>query len=769
MQRLPLFIAFLLSGIAGISYELVWVRYVGRVVGHSTPAIAATVAFFLAGIALGAALFGKAFDRTRRPLLAYALLEATIGLLALAVPSALLFVERTLPGTASMPLSLLACGVVVLPPTTLLGATFPAMIRAVRALLGPVEGTARLYGLNTLGGMIGGLLAAFWLVPRFGYAATNLSMIAFNGAAALMLLWLHFRGEHPVGETNALAEAEAAAPAEVVAPCISYPAALAIAASTGFFAIAVEVLWVRALALSFPGTVYVFSVVLAAYLAGIGAGSLLLVPLSRRVGARPLLPLLYLFTALGVLASALLFPALTDLFFGLVRGGTINSWKLYIGGMGFAVFAAMIPATLAMGAALPLLIGLTSRESRSRDAGHIYAANVFGGTAGSLMTTFGLMPLLGLSRTLTLAATGYLLVGTLLTRLTTIRIGARQGLMLTTFAMGLGAVFGVHPDLTPAETFNKDHKLLYQRDAPSGTIAIHQRRQDGRQIRSLEVNNFYGLNETHPRTVAMQYRLGHLPLLLHPRPRKALLLGFATGSTLAAMAAHDLEQLDCVEIHADLLHLAPYFSHANHRVFEHPRVHLFAADGRRFLLAHDEAYDVIVSDLFLPRNPGVGALYSLEHFHGTRRRLKTGGIFVLWLPLWQLSPWETGVIVHTFLEVFPRATATLGNPSVTRPALALISPAPTKVSDGLESALKAHVRRSLQRAFGKDVHPSERGTMFQLSTVALQRWAADKPLNTLDKPVIEFSAPRTLMTRQLAQKRGGLATANMKYIGQLPP
>lgn len=763
MKSAPLSLAFFLSGVAGISYELVWVRYVGRVVGGSTPAIAATVAFFLAGLALGAAFFGKYFDRARRPLLAYALLEAAIGLLAAWVPAALLLVESALPATTSTPVSLLACGVVLLPPATLLGATFPAMARAVEDLLGPIEGTARFYGINTLGGMLGALLAAFWLVPTLGYAKTNLSMVVFNGAAALLLLLLHIGSGGPVKR-----EPTTRPTPEVDTPRISYPLALVIASSSGFFAIGIEILWSRALALSFPGTVYVFSVVLAAYLAGIGAGSLLLVPLARRVGAAPLLPLLYLFTALGVLASIILLPTLTDLFFEMLQGGTISSWQLYIGGVGFAVFAAMLPATLAMGAALPLLIGLTSRRERSHDAGQVYAANIVGGVTGSLVTTFVLMPFLGLSRTLTLGAVGYLLIAVRLTHLAPIRARVRRGLMVGALALGVGALGGIHPDVAPAPPASGKRKELYQRDAPSGTIAIYERRRGGRRIRSLEVNNFYGLNETSPSTVAMQYRLGHLPLLLHGKAHAALLVGFATGSTLAAMATHNLRRLDCVEIHADLLRLAPHFSRANHGVYARGGVRLFAADGRRFILATNQSYDVIVSDLFLPRNPGVGALYSLEHFRATRRRLNPGGLFIAWLPLWQLSPREAGIIVRTFIEAFPKGVARIGNPSPGRPALGLIGPAPTKVNGSLHESTEAHVQSSLRRAFGHGIPPTgDEEATIRLDTAALRRWASDKPLNTLDQPVIEFSTPRTLITQQLARKRGGLAAANLRLLKQL--
>lgn len=778
-----LYAVFLLSGVAGLSYELVWVRYVGRLVGASTVAIASTVALFFAGLALGAWLGGKIFDRLRRPLFAYAALEGAIGLAALGVPTALSWLERASAALESLPLAFGLAGLILLPATTLLGATFPAMAAALARLDDAIGGTARFYGLNTAGAVLGCLLTSFVLLPWLGYRDTNLLMVGMDVLAALLVLVVARGADADRGTartTPAVASGIPSPQAATAAP-LALPRATLLALSSGVLAIGVEVLWTRALALSFPATVYVFAVVLAAYLFGIASGALLLPRLTRRFAPLPLLAALYLLTGAGVLVSGLAFPRLASWFYELVAAGSVARWEGWISGIGLTSVIAMLPATWAMGAALPLLIGLGTAEGpRSRMAGRLYMLNVLGGVLGSLLTTFWLMPTVGLSRALALLAAAYTMLALVLAGPAGWRPRARLALGFIVVVALLGAGLGLGPDVDPDRAPGRGRRLLYAKDSASGTIAIYEHRQAAGQttavpVRSLKVNNFYGLNITAPSTVAMQYRLGHLPLLLHPAPRRALLIGFATGNTLAAMAEHPLVRLDCVELHGELFALARYFEAVNRRVWTNPRVHLVAGDGRRFVLRRGASYDVVVGDLYLPRNPGAGTLYSREHFKAIYERLSPGGVFVAWLPLWQLSPSETAMIVATFLHVFPQARAYLGNRSAARPVLGLAghrpkggSPSATTSAPSatLEQRLDALISRDLQQIYRRPLAPPPAAELpTELPTGLLQRWAQGAALNTLDNAAIEYSAPRTLTQLQL--QRVSPAAANLRRLREL--
>ncbi|MCK5800585.1 MAG: hypothetical protein KAI47_25525, partial [Deltaproteobacteria bacterium] len=548
---------------------------------------------------------------------------------------------------------------------------------------------------------------------------------------------------------------------------------------SGFLAIGVEVLWTRALSLSFPATVYVFAIVVAAYLFGIATGALFLPRLPRGVRPLRLLAILYGIAGVGIIISLFAFPRLASWFYDLVGAGDIATWQGWIAGIAATSLLAMLPATIAMGAALPLLIGLASESrQRSRISGQLYMFNVLGGVFGSLLTTFTLMPSLGLSRTITSLALGYLILALSLTRRARIRPSATLAVVLLLIAGATGVALGVVPEIDPSTSSDPRRTRLYASDDAGASIAIYQFGPKQRvPIRSLKVNNFYGLNVTAPSTIAMQYRLGYLPLALHPNPKRALLVGFATGNTLAAMAdVKTVHHLDCVEIYGSLFKLAPYFEAANEDVWRRSKVHLIVEDGRRFMSRPRPRYDVIVGDLYLPRNPGVGSLYSVEYFRATRARLNPGGVFVAWLPLWQLSPTEAGIIIKTFLAVFPKARGLFGNPSRSRPVLGLTG---TRVAKAFSPTLRAQetsgaslqhqveqrVHNALVRIYGAGAaRPPARSLRFPplLSHEILQSWADGKRINTLDNALIEYSAPRTLLRYQL--RRITPAGDNLRHI-----
>jgi spermidine synthase len=638
-------------------------------------------------------------------------------------------------------------------------------------------------------------------------------MVCCNLTVAVIVLWLaryvsgtkNARTSEPDVNTAPARETPATRPVT----SLSLPLAVLLAFASGFAAIGIEVLWTRALAMTFPATVYVFALVLAAYLAGIGIGSLLLPLLLRRAPGARLLVAVYAVCALGGWSTLLTFPHVAETFFALIESGGIGSWSRYIGGVGIATWAAMLPATLAMGAALPLLIGLAvgqreetcggeGNHSFGRVAGALYALNVAGGVSGSLATTFWVMPALGLSASVALFAFCYIVLagGALLAggglggfRSSSGAVANRRRRALGPGALALIGVVGIGTAVGGIGVPEIDYsgsaplgQLLFRRADPDATVAVYEYPAvefgGGRAaVRTLTVNNYYWLNITRPRTVEMQYRLGHLPLLIHPRPRSALLIGFATGNTLAAMAEHPLARLDCVEIVGRLFELAKYFTQVNRRVWKDPKVHLHDGDGRRYLLRDGPRYDVIVGDLYLPRNPGVGALYSSEHFRAVRQRLARGGVFVSWLPLWQLTPREVGIIIRTMREVFPEAEGWLGNDNPERPVLGLVgyrdtleAPAPVKLRgdpalDKLRADLQRRMHASLVRSYGPDMTALRVGRLRVLSAEMLERWGAGAPVNTLEHPVIEYSAPRSMTQFQL--RRVTPAAANLARIAGL--
>jgi spermidine synthase len=245
---------------------------------------------------------------------------------------------------------------------------------------------------------------------------------------------------------------------------------------------------------------------------------------------------------------------------------------------------------------------------------------------------------------------------------------------------------------------------------------------------------------------------------LQPQAKTALFLGVGTGSTLGAVTVHELEHVDAVELVPAVLDMLHHFESINHAVYEDPRVHLHAADARRFVAASERAYDVVVADLFHPARDGAGGLYAREHFEAIRQRLTPGGSFAQWLPLHQLDEPTLATIIRTFVAVFPEAHALLGIYNVQTPGLVLVGRAPAdgdaSASVGLETLERSLALPVLQELFDG---PRDVLGAYLLDHEALVRFAGDGPLNTDLFPRVSFDAPRGAYLNDSARGRRNLA------------
>jgi len=741
-----IWIAFFLSGVAGLSYEVAWTRFLTDLFGASTPAISVTISIYFLGMALGSWLGGKQFQRSTRPLRDYALLEVGIGVSAALVPVCLEAVTDGLlnmPGSGGALWNLVISTAVLIAPTTLLGATFPAMAAVVRELRqgrDTTSGVGLFYGLNTLGAVAGTLLVAFLLLPGLGRLWTCVALVWVNLLVAALAGVLHLVHRRRQGDVEAVSGQQ---PVVKTAPSPSIPLRLAsvVALASGVFSIGAEVLWIRALSLSFPTTLFVLALVLSAHLVGVGLGALAAGRLNRRGGPpRPaLLASVYLAVPGACIITSQLVPLLLPISGALLRDGHVQSWAVYLAWVGGGSVLVLLPATLAMGAALPLLIGaaVPDQDRAPRTSGWLYGLNTLGGVVGSLATTFWLMPALGLAACLMLWEVGYMALALWLTLLPGQPRSARIAVAGALAATLVVLLSGNAPGMDPAADV-EGRKRLFHQDAATSTVTVYQ---DEPGLRSLWSNNLYSLSDTSRPTVSMQRRIGAISTRQHPNPRRALLVGFATGTTLGGMARDKrLKSLECVELHERYFEIAHLFKGANLGVAKDPRVSLIRADGRHFLSRPGHGYDLIAMDLFAPRNPGVSALYSVEHFKAARRRLNKGGVLISWLPLWQLSPREVGVVIRSFQQTSPGAVGMVAADNPARPLMALVGRTGGEPPPGREALLK-------------------------ISSSALSSWAEGAPLNTLNHPFIEHSSPRTIFEAGFNQVN--LAQQNLSRIQRL--
>tara|TARA_B100000609_G_scaffold199150_1_gene200902 strand:+ start:10438 stop:12816 length:2379 start_codon:yes stop_codon:yes gene_type:complete len=692
--------AFFLSGVAGLSYEITWVQYLTDLFGASTPAVSATVSVFFAGMALGAAWGGRYFDHVQRPLRAYAFLELCIGLTAACVPFLFAWLNHILPSLTahghSTTLLLAISGGLLLFPTTLLGATFPAMAAVLKRQSNPTHSTGMFYGFNTLGAVLGSLLISFWWLPQLGRDVATWTMALINGGIASLLFLLY---AFPSSKRTPSTQHENASVEEATsAPSIPRRMAIFLAASSGFLSIGTEILWTRALALTFPVSAHVFALVLAAYLVGIGLGSLWLGRQSKKHALHHgWLIVMYIGVAAGSLLALALFPQLMPWSERLLAWGWLKNWSGYLGWIGMSSVWSMLLATFAMGAALPLLIGLATKEQThaSQTAGHMYALNTIGGVLGSLSVTFFLMPQLGLERTLLSLSIGYMFLSVCLASLSSTKTSTR-GVAYASLSLGcLMFAMGYYPQLS-ADTFPSQQRVLFHKDKASATYQVID---DHRGHRALKINHKSGLRHTAPHALRLQYRLGHIPMLLRKETSNALLVGFATGATLAAMSQHHPKRLECIEKHHTLFDLSRHFHKTNDKIWQAPHVTLHTGDAQRFLRRHRASYDLIMNNLHLPQEAGSSSLYSRAHFRAASKRLRKTGWFVLWLPLFQLTPQQIGTILRDFLQIYPHAEAWVGDWNPRHPVLGLFGAKTLFTRRSHFLTTSAHTLRAKKRPF----------------------------------------------------------------------
>ena len=700
-SRRVLALLFFASGAAGLVDQVAWLRYLSLVFGNTTLATATLLAVFMAGLGLGAFLFGRLADRTPRPLTIYALLEVGIGLFAIFSPrffdgmtTVYVAVERT-TGGEPWSFALLRIGLAalcLLPPTLLMGGTLPLVVRALRApsdTPGACEttqvenrrsarDTALLYGANTLGAVVGVAGAGFLTIPLFGLLASLLLSAGLNFLAALGAIAISRHSTQP-----------AATPLQrrTEAPTADRLLLLA-AVLMGATSLAFEVLWTRILVFYLGSSVYAFSLMLLGFLLGVAIGSLAIGRFVDRL-ERPLA--LLAAVELGIAACA---PLSIWLFATLNQRQIALSEALHPQGFGVAVAAQLLavlpillPPTLLMGVSFPLLVraysarsgGDTRSESAGigRDLGELYGANTLGCIVGSLAAGFGLIPLLGTQNSLlavgaACAATALLFVqraratepGSLdfesprsarRQRQSLLWLGA-AALAAPVLFLGLASALPADRVILAAGIFGKDRPedLVYFHEDASAAVAIRRMTEPAGSYLSLELN---GVNVagSSPDLYAVQKMQGHLPLLLgRSAGARVAHIGFGSGGTAHAVSRHPVSEIRIVEISPAVLAASDrYFSDINRGVLADPRARVEINDGRNFLLATREIFDVVLSDSIHPRYAGNGSLYSEEYFELVAERLTPEGVVSMWLPMYSLTSSNFAMILRAFKNVFP--------------------------------------------------------------------------------------------------------------------
>ncbi len=688
---------FFASGATALIYEVTWLRSLLLIFGSTAFAVSTVLTSFMAGLAAGSYAVGRWIDRRGRPLVVYGLLEVGIGLYALLVPflfEALEPLYRSIWAQLHPPAYLFALlrfalsFAVLFLPTAMMGGTLPALARFTAGLRrGLVAGVGGLYGINTLGAFFGTILAGFLLLPSFGLTATLVGTAAVNlaiGAAVLGLAALKGEG---AGEPDEARAVKAGSTPDGSALAAQRKVVLGAFALTGTAALTLEVAWTKVLTLVIGPSVYAFSLMLAAFLAGLGLGSVAFAWAIERFGWKGARPFVVLSGCAGGLAFLTLLtfhrlPFLYVLLFrrwdGLTDSGTIFAVGLLIAGL------VMLPPTLAMGGLFPAALeafGL-ARDAAGRAVGSLYAANGAGAIAGSFAAGFLLIPSLGLRGTILLAACLYLGVAGGVAWFA-VR-GRRNSWLLPVAALALGGLItvvappwnrmimssgayhymvGGDEDLSLAEfreEVNRGLETVYYREGLVSTVTVVREQGVFGQLGEDSVPSLYlmtngKVDASSLSDMPTQILSAHIPLLLHPNPKQVAIIGLASGTSAGSALRHDIESLDVVEIEPAVVEASREFDRVNGRPLDDPRTRLTVADGRTFLSLGDDTFDVIISEPSNPWISGASNLFTQEFFEIVRRRLGDDGIFAQWVQMYGMSPENVEVLLRTFRSVFPNS------------------------------------------------------------------------------------------------------------------
>jgi spermidine synthase len=598
-----------------------------------------------------------------------------------------------------------------LPATLAMGATLPAMER-LTAQLRSQRSIAALYASNTLGAVLGVLATAFWLIPGVGLSRSAALCSALNLLCAVLAL-----GVFP----------KIAAAAASPAPTGGSRArsVLVRLAVTGFLGIGYEVLVVRVLSQVTEDTVYTFALLLAVYLVGSAAGAAIYqrwLTARERPGLRDRL--------LAALAAACLFGMAS-----LWAAERVKAWALDMFGAGLSAalaseallaLIAFGPPTIAMGALFSQLS--CSASAAGVSFGRALGVNTLAAAAAPVVFGVVALPALGPKVVLLLIALGYL-------ALTAKGTWSRSVVWLP--AAGALSALLFAPPLTFVEIPEGGHVVSYQ----EGVLAAVSVVEDEHGVLRLRINNRQ--QEGSSATRRVDARQAWLPLLLHPAPHHALFLGLGSGVTASSAAEDPTLDVDAVELLPEVIDASARFSQAFGGVLARSRLHVLAADARRYVRASDRQYDVIVSDNFHPARSGSGALYTVEHFQAVGRRLALGGVFCQWLPLHQLDLETLHSIVRSFVTVNPNAWAMLANGSLETPVLGLIARRDASRFDvaALRERLSHLALPELRTDLGLEDEFAVLGSIVA-GPFALARLAGNAPANTDDRPVVAYHAPR---------------------------
>ncbi len=671
--RIVFLLVFFLSGVSALIYQVTWIKMLGQVFGLTIFAVTTVLTAFMGGLALGSYFFGRLIDRIKDHLLAFILLEAGIGAFAFVFPFALdlstagyLYVTGILKpdAYADNMLRFAFSSLLLLVPTTLMGGTLPVLSKYYIRNTATLGGSAgSLYSINNLGAVLGCFLSSFVLIQVVGLAwCMYIAAIVNIAVAAAVMLLRKKASELTSTDTSEPENKKAGRAGEETYPRYVLRLVLWVFAIEGFTTLSYEVIWTRILlGISYDKSAYFFATVIISFIAGLSIGSFIVARFVDR--KRNLVFLLgILEIVIGIIACAvlLLFAGVSG-YFTSARPFYTEPWLLSLGKEYLIFFLLMIVPTTLMGMTFPIVakVYTTNIERLGSKIGIIGCLDTIGSILGSFVAGFVLIPFIGVVKSVVVTALINVILGLALVLFNPYTKPRVKTVSVLVTAIAAVAVFLMVPQeqyFRYWQTAQEDDRLLYYKEGLGSTISVPQK-FDG--VKELAIDGAVTAIAEYG-DIRVHKLLAYLPYLFSEEPESALIVGFGMGVTVESLMHKGMKNVTCVEISSEIITgSSRYFEKENKKVLANPELRVVIEDGRSYMAASRESFDVITTNAIHPRLSI--NIYTREFYELCKSRLTEKGVMCQWMTTNWLIESEYKMLLKSFTDVFPNTSVWVSN------------------------------------------------------------------------------------------------------------
>lgn len=743
-----LHLLFFFSGFVLLSGQVLWQYKLKLLFGNLHLINTAILLGTFLGIGIGAYLWNKVAHRIQSISRSYALITCIMGVtLWLTLPP----IQTKNIAVASFILFAVASGGVY----PLLGALVPNKSTRFPKKL------SHYYGIETLGGATG-IIATIFITPSvIGY---NITTLLYGGIVVILGLTAYYipQKHHKIFSQ----------PLKTKIPMNLNPAVITTIFASGFLFISLELVWTLVIAQILPNDTYSFGMVLLSFIIAMASAAFVVSNLDFFGNSHKYKLFLILEIAAGIVIITTL----------LLYNITQNPQTILASP--FLLLIILVVGSCLMATVYPYILTFLPINNVPLTLQHWVIWNSLGASCGIVFSFFMVLSI-GAWKTAMVLALGYALIGAYIHHnKRTIRISS---IMISTLVLCLVSFPPQHTTDTIDHILRRyeDHSGIYtvtETDVPYHTVT------NGKN-RVITYNRHYTIGGVggYPD----EQRQTHIPLWTVESPSSIAYIGMGTGITAGAALYYPIQHIDVMEINPVIATLAEeYFQETTNDLFNDPRVSVHVTDGRTYLANTHQTYDVIIADLFNPRLSGINAVYTKEHFEVVKNRLTENGVFMQWLPVWEINAEEFSIVAGTMSDVFPSVTLWWGNFSPDKPVLGLLGSTetilnPATIATSLKNLedkpevltdLLIHTRGNYpplspqaiatEQQLAQTLQDKLPLTFYAGNISSAQKLFSSTPINTYDKPVFEHSTAQSLHTPKLS---GQTLSAFLINLRQLTP